>query len=195
MLDLMWSNATNCFRDIALSATDGLTLSSVSATNQYALYGAMGTALSVQSLADAIKSYGKQDAAVANINNALGGPGGVGTSNISTSGQQWDGVDEWSPVVYFVQQGFANLGKTTEANDLVSKWITQTYCGYKWQGVIGGVNVSKAMWEKYNVSQIGFPGTGGEYTVQTGFGWTNGLTLKWLKDYGSSLVAPGTCPQ
>lgn len=42
----------------------------------------------------------------------------------------------------------------------------------------------------YNV--LGQRGQGGEYTVQVGFGWTNGLALYYLKLYGDELQVP-TC--
>ncbi len=34
--------------------------------------------------------------------------------------------------------------------------------------------------------QIG-PGSGGEYDVQTGFGWTNGVALSLLAKYGDRI--------
>lgn len=34
--------------------------------------------------------------------------------------------------------------------------------------------------EKYDVSTTGTGGGGGEYLLQDGFGWTNGVTLKML---------------
>ena len=33
------------------------------------------------------------------------------------------------------------------------------------------------MFEKYNVVDSGSAGGGGEYDVQTGFGWTNGVVI------------------
>lgn len=36
-------------------------------------------------------------------------------------------------------------------------------------------------------------GRGGEYTVQAGFGWTNGVLLWVASNYGDVLVAP-VCP-
>ena len=46
------------------------------------------------------------------------------------------------------------------------------------------------MYEKYNVETCGAPGAGGEYNVQTGFGWTNGVALELLAQFGDALVAP-----
>lgn len=35
--------------------------------------------------------------------------------------------------------------------------------------------------EKYNVTDVHSVATGGEYEVQHGFGWTNGVTLGFYK--------------
>lgn len=43
------------------------------------------------------------------------------------------------------------------------------------------------MFEKYDVEQPGRVGGGGEYTVQTGFGWSNGVVLEFLAKYGHKL--------
>ena len=41
------------------------------------------------------------------------------------------------------------------------------------------------MMEKYDVGQrSGQAGGGGEYEVQVGFGWTNGVALELLDKYG-----------
>ncbi|KAK7001795.1 trehalase [Favolaschia claudopus] len=49
------------------------------------------------------------------------------------------------------------------------------------------------MFEKFSISDIDSAGRGGEYTVQAGFGWTNGVLLWVSSTYGASLVAP-QCP-
>ncbi|KAJ7119784.1 Six-hairpin glycosidase-like protein [Mycena epipterygia] len=49
------------------------------------------------------------------------------------------------------------------------------------------------MFEKFSISDIDSAGRGGEYTVQAGFGWTNGVLLWVASNYGGVLVAP-TCP-
>lgn len=42
-----------------------------------------------------------------------------------------------------------------------------------------------ACWEKYDVRyDDGRPGSGGEYPVQQGFGWTNGALLDLIYKYG-----------
>ena len=49
------------------------------------------------------------------------------------------------------------------------------------------------MFEKFSISDIDSAGRGGEYTVQAGFGWTNGVVLWVASTYGHVLVAP-QCP-
>ena len=43
------------------------------------------------------------------------------------------------------------------------------------------------MFEKYDATVIGLPGGGGEYDVQLGFGWTNGVVIDFLDMYGHRL--------
>lgn len=49
------------------------------------------------------------------------------------------------------------------------------------------------MFEKFSVSDIDSAGRGGEYTVQAGFGWTNGVVLTFASEFGDVLVKP-QCP-
>jgi alpha,alpha-trehalase len=49
------------------------------------------------------------------------------------------------------------------------------------------------MFEKFSNLDIDSAGRGGEYTVQAGFGWTNGVLLWVASNYGGVLAAP-TCP-
>ena len=49
------------------------------------------------------------------------------------------------------------------------------------------------MFEKFSISDIDSAGSGGEYTVQAGFGWTNGVVLIVASEYGQVLVSP-QCP-
>lgn len=49
------------------------------------------------------------------------------------------------------------------------------------------------MFEKFSYSDVDSAGQGGEYTVQAGFGWTNGVVLWVASNYGKVLAAPN-CP-
>ena len=49
------------------------------------------------------------------------------------------------------------------------------------------------MFEKFSVLDVDSAGRGGEYTVQAGFGWTNGVLLWVAGNYGGVIDAP-SCP-
>ncbi|TFY75254.1 hypothetical protein EWM64_g8759 [Hericium alpestre] len=49
------------------------------------------------------------------------------------------------------------------------------------------------MFEKFSNQDVDAGGSGGEYTVQAGFGWTNGVALWVASQFGDVLVAP-QCP-
>ena len=59
--------------------------------------------------------------------------------------------------------------------------------------VLTTVIVILQMFEKFSCTDIDIGGSGGEYTVQAGFGWTNGVVLWVANTFGGKLVAP-TCP-
>eukprot|EP01132_Coremiostelium_polycephalum_P002634 gene2634-3272_t len=102
----------------------------------------------------------------------MGFVGGVPTSSIP-SGQQWDFPNAWPPHQYFIIETLVNLNtemSSSMSQDLINRWVLTSYCGwYSTLNTDGGM-----MFEKYNVTNIGVPGGGGEYVVQDGFGWSNG---------------------
>ncbi|KAF9265183.1 trehalase [Marasmius fiardii PR-910] len=59
--------------------------------------------------------------------------------------------------------------------------------------VTQSVNQRGNMFEKFSNLDIDSAGRGGEYTVQAGFGWTNGVVLWVSSVYGNVLVQP-QCP-
>ncbi|TFK40489.1 trehalase [Crucibulum laeve] len=60
-------------------------------------------------------------------------------------------------------------------------------------GVTQSTTNTGNMFEKFSNLDIDSAGRGGEYTVQAGFGWTNGVVLWIASNYGNLLVAPN-CP-
>ena len=109
-------------------------------------------------------------------------PGGFPTS-LSTSGQQWDFPNAWPPLQHMLIEGLAQSGSKElqdEALKFAQKWITTNYKAWRSTG---------HMFEKFNVSVQGAPGGGGEYKIQIGFGWTNGVVLDMLHRYPGKLVS------
>ncbi|KJH52159.1 alpha,alpha-trehalase [Dictyocaulus viviparus] len=134
-------------------------------------------------------------------------PGGIPTSMIADSKEQWDFPNGFSPLNHMIVEGLRkshNAHMQDAAFRLASKWILGNYKVWKetnhmWEKafrlaskwILGNYKVWKEtnhMWEKYNV--IGHypkPGSGGEYDVQDGFGWTNGALLDLLVTYNDRL--------
>ena len=54
--------------------------------------------------------------------------------------------------------------------------------------VYEGWKKHNVFYEKYDATKPGERGSGGEYTVQSGFGWTNGVTLQLLKIFKDTLI-------
>ena len=44
---------------------------------------------------------------------------------------------------------------------------------------------------QYDVNGAGAAGGGGEYEVQTGFGWSNGVVIEFMGLFGDKLIAGG----
>lgn len=93
--------------------------------------------------------------------------GGLATTLHNTQ-QQWDYPNAWAPLQWFAVQGLKRYGYHELAAKISRAWLNNIQSYYNRHGV---------MMEKYNVVDIDSAATGGEYDVQLGFGWTNGVTL------------------
>ncbi|KAK9307424.1 hypothetical protein QLX08_002235 [Tetragonisca angustula] len=107
--------------------------------------------------------------------------GGTPTS-LNQTGEQWDFPNAWPPLQSFIVMGLYWTG-VKEAMDfsheLAFRWLGSNYIGYMQTG---------HMFEKYDAIRPGQGGGGGEYLVQTGFGWTNGVILEFLNTFPSIKV-------
>ncbi|XP_062205881.1 probable trehalase [Phragmites australis] len=102
---------------------------------------------------------------------------GIATS-LSNTGQQWDFPNGWAPLQHLIAEGLLNSGSEEArklATDIATRWVRTNYAAYKATG---------AMHEKYDVEACGKSGGGGEYKPQTGFGWSNGVVLSFLEEFG-----------
>jgi alpha,alpha-trehalase len=125
----------------------------------YPLYFKMVTKRQADKVADAIQAHFLR-------------PGGVVTTPNNT-GQQWDAPYGWAPLQWMTIQALRNYGYNDLANDIKQRWIDLNVKVYK--------NTGK-MLEKYNVENMALETGGGEYPAQDGFGWTNGVLQKLLKE-------------
>jgi alpha,alpha-trehalase len=100
--------------------------------------------------------------------------GGWVTTHNNT-GQQWDSPNGWAPMQWIVYRGLCIYGKETEAREGAQRWVDNNLDTYSKSGNLV---------EKYDVEHIGVQAGGGEYSVQAGFGWTNGVLVRLLDELG-----------
>ncbi|KAI6038228.1 glycoside hydrolase family 37 protein [Pisolithus marmoratus] len=111
-----------------------------------------------------------------------------------------------------VNGGNSTLGEgwaATLGREVANRYFTSALCSWHATGgsipgllprlpnselnLTNSVNNTGNMYEKFSVLNVDSSGSGGEYTVQAGFGWTNGVLLWIAANYGRLLVAP-ECP-
>ena len=112
-------------------------------------------------------------------------PGGV-PSTTTPSGQQWDFPNVWPPLEHMLVEGLERTGLPA-AKELAFRIAERRVRGAFVNAAGSG---SGDMFEKYDATAVGKQGGGGEYDVQVGFGWSNGVVLDFLNTYGQRLVAP-----
>ena len=93
--------------------------------------------------------------------------GGLVTSLIET-GQQWDYPNGWAPLQWLAINGLANYDMPDLSNEVETRWLRLNRKVFQETG---------KMMEKYNVVDTTLVGGGGEYPLQDGFGWTNGVDI------------------
>ena len=98
--------------------------------------------------------------------------GGIVTTN-NTTGQQWDSPNGWAPLQWIAVKGLDNYNYKEEARDIATRWISTNERVFKATG---------KMMEKYDVTDTVSKAGGGEYPNQDGFGWTNGVYLKFSQE-------------
>jgi len=107
--------------------------------------------------------------------------GGV-PSTLEHSGEQWDYPNAWPPLQYIMIMALDATDDPAArqlAFDLSERWVRSNFKAF---------NDSHGMYEKYDATVVGGHGGGGEYEVQLGFGWTNGVIMELLEKYGERLT-------
>jgi alpha,alpha-trehalase len=154
-----WDNKTGCYRDYnwqhkALSAQ-------LSIATAYPLCFNIATPDQANRIASLIKQKFLQ-------------PGGVATT-LNSTGQQWDQPNGWAPLQYITIAGLRNYKQDTLAKTIALRWMRLN---------INTFNSTGKLLEKYDIQHTNTKAGGGEYPLQDGFGWTNGVLLKLMNLYG-----------
>lgn len=99
-------------------------------------------------------------------------PGGLLCTTVET-GQQWDWPNGWAPIQWVAIRGLRQYGHDNLADDIKRRWLKTCEDGYQ---------RTHKLVEKYNVVDPDKSAGGGEYSLQDGFGWTNGVIQALLHE-------------
>ena len=153
----MWSDKEQFYMDYdfrAGKATPAVTLAGV-----FPLYAKIATPKQAQAVADRIEKDFLKD-------------GGLVTTLVE-NGQQWDLPNGWAPLHWVVIQGLREYGHHRLADKIKKAWVGSCLTVFESE---------RKMIEKYDVISKTRLGGGGEYELQDGFGWTNGVLVTLLAE-------------
>ena len=89
------------------------------------------------------------------------------------TGQQWDWPNGWAPLQWAAIKGLRAYGHDFLADEIKQRWMATVQKTY---------DQHHKLVEKYNVVNTKTAASGGEYVLQDGFGWTNGIHLALLRN-------------
>jgi alpha,alpha-trehalase len=102
--------------------------------------------------------------------------GGLATTE-RDSGQQWDQPNGWAPLQWIAIHGLRRYGCEALADEIAHRWLATVGSLYTHEYKL----VEKYRLEPRMDGAEG--GGGGEYPLQDGFGWTNGVVSALLMEY------------
>jgi alpha,alpha-trehalase len=167
----LWDETQGAYLDYQW--TKGARMPRVSAATLYPLF----VSLASQAQADAVANITARELLRA---------GGIVTTTVRT-GQQWDAPNGWAPLQWIAIAGLRGYGETPLAARIACRWMAIVNDVYRQSGKLV---------EKYDVVTVGRSGGGGEYPLQDGFGWTNGVMRRLMALYPeqADLATPARCP-
>lgn len=152
-----WDNKEQFFVDYNFhhnQSTGRLTLAAV-----FPLYARIATKAQADAVAKRLKEQFLQS-------------GGV-VATLEQTGEQWDAPNGWAPLQWMTIQGLRNYGHHALAIEIKRRWIKVNMKVFA---------ADHKLIEKYNIIGGSGLGGGGEYPLQDGFGWTNGVLAALLNE-------------
>ncbi|EHD21136.1 MULTISPECIES: alpha,alpha-trehalase [Brenneria] len=158
----LWDEEQGCFRDYDWRRQQ---MALFSAASIVPLYVGLATHEQADRLAEAVRAR-------------LLTPGGIMATEYET-GEQWDNPNGWAPLQWMAIQGFKLYGNDALGDEIARSWLKTVNLFYR---------QNHKLIEKYHIAG-GTPreGGGGEYPLQDGFGWTNGVVRRLIGLYGEPL--------
>lgn len=103
--------------------------------------------------------------------------GGGLVTTLDETGEQWDSPNGWAPLQWLAVIGLERYGYETLAREIARRFVALCRSVFTKTGKI---------MEKYDVCDLSREGGGGEYPLQDGFGWTNGVVISFIKKFALS---------
>jgi alpha,alpha-trehalase len=135
------------------------------------------TLAGVYPLAFGLASAAQATRAASTLKTSFLKPGGLVTSLTETK-QQWDAPNGWAPLQYLAIEGLSRYKQQPLADTVARRWMRLNRRVFAQTG---------QLLEKYDVVHPNRKAGGGEYPLQDGFGWTNGVLLRLLNRYEPEL--------
>ena len=157
----LWSEADGAFVDYDWQA--GAQRSGLTAALAVPLYVGLATREQAHRTARALESR-------------LLATGGIRTTEQESS-QQWDRPNGWAPLQWMATRGLIRYGEGGLGREIAHRWLATVATVYERE---------YKLVEKYSLHHdvdATQGGGGGEYPLQDGFGWTNGVVRKLLEDH------------
>ncbi len=99
--------------------------------------------------------------------------GGLATTEIGNSGEQWDQPNGWAPLQWMGIRGLERYGHVELAEEIEERWL---------ELVAEVFEAESKLVEKYDLRSSARSAAGGEYPLQDGFGWSNGVTRRLMQE-------------
>jgi len=157
---LLWNDGIGCYLDYDWQRHAPRT--ALNAAASMPLYVGVASPAQAARVADALRTHLLEE-------------GGLGATAVET-GEQWDKPNGWAPLQWLAVRGLRRYGLCELAEDIAHRWLH----------TVGGLYQRESkLVEKYVLmvppgGAVG--GGGGEYPLQDGFGWTNGVTRRLLHE-------------
>jgi alpha,alpha-trehalase len=155
--DLLWDKETGCYKDYNIKT--GQCTKVISAAALFPLFFNIASDDQAKSVVEVAKEK-------------LIHAGGIACTDIITK-HQWDAPNGWAPLQWISYVGLKNYDFNEEAKSLATRWMALNERVF---------NSTGKLMEKYNVVDMTLEAGGGEYDVQDGFGWSNGVYIAMLED-------------
>jgi alpha,alpha-trehalase len=140
-----------------------------------------------------VASAAQAEALAQTLSQRLLAHGGLSTTECG-SDQQWDRPNGWAALQWMAVRGLADYGHEALSRTIARRWLATVAALYEREGKLV---------EKYALRRVERDdtagGAGGEYPLQDGFGWTNGVTAALLAEHpqhtAHGCVAHAAVPQ